>query len=304
MLEDRKILITGATGQIAGPIAEALSTNNEVWCAARFSNPDRKAELEALGIRTVLWDLDSGDNSMLPDDFTHVVHSALNLSPSHDQAITTNAEGAALLMQHCRNAQAFLHVSSTCVYKPHDAHPNHAYAETDPLGGLASYAEVYPVAKLTSEGAVRAAARMLGLPTTIARMNVGYSWTGHGGLPVMQYNTFKNGQPWLTPTGYNNIGSPIGGIDIAAQAPLLLDVASVPATIVNWGGDDAVTDQEMGEYVAEITNVTARFVESPISFDSFQSDNSRREQLIGKCSMHWKAGVRDTFVRLGIIEGP
>jgi nucleoside-diphosphate-sugar epimerase len=301
MLEDRKILVTGATGQIAGPIAEDFAKNNEVWCAARFTNPDRKAELEALGIKTCLWDLDTGDNSSLPDDFTHVVHSAINLSPDYDQAITTNAEGSALLMQHCCEAEAFLHISSTCVYKPHPDHPNHAYAETDPLGGLATYAEVYPVAKLTSEGSVRAAARMLNLPTTIARMNVGYSWTGHGGLPVMQYNTFKNGQPWLIPIGYNNIGSPIGGVDIAAQAHKLLEIATVPATIVNWGGDDPVTDREMGEFVAELTGVTASFVDSPISFDSFWSDNTRREQLIGKCSMHWKDGVRDTFQRLGII---
>lgn len=302
MLQDQKILVTGGTGQIAGPIAEDLARNNEVWIAARFSNPDRKAQLEALGIKTCVWDMDAGDNSMLPDDFTHVVHSALNLSPDYNVAIANNAEGSALLMQHCRKAKAFLHVSSTCVYKPHADHPNHAYAETDPLGGLASYAEVYPIAKITSEGSVRAAARMLDLPTTIARMNVGYSWTGHGGLPVMQYHTFKGGQPWLKPVGYHNIGSPIGGVDIADQAHKLLEIATVPATIVNWGGDDPVTDQEMGEYVAELTGVTASFVESPVSFDSFWSDNTRREQLIGKCSQHWKEGVRDTFSRLGLIS--
>ena len=93
-------------------------------------------------------------------------------------------------------------------------------------------------------------------------------------------------------------------IDIAAQAHRLLEVATVPATIVNWGGDDPVTDQQMGEYVAELTGVTASFIETPISFDSFWSDNTRREELIGKCSQNWKDGVRDTFVRLGIIAGP
>ncbi len=301
MLKGKKILVTGGTGQIAGPIVEDFARENDVWCAARFSDPARKAELEGMGVRTCTWDMSDGDMSPLPDDFTHVVHSALNLSPYYDVAITNNAEGSALLMQHCRRAKAFLHVSSTCVYKPHADHPNHAYAETDPLGGLASYAEVYPIAKITSEGSVRAAARMLDLPTTIARMNVGYSWTGHGGLPVMQYHTFKGGQPWLTPIGYHNIGSPIGGVDIADQAHKLLEIATVPATIVNWGGDDPVTDQQMGEYVAELTGLTASFIESPVSFDSFWSDNTRREQLIGKCSQHWKEGVRDTFSRLGLI---
>jgi UDP-glucuronate 4-epimerase len=42
MLEDRKILVTGATGQIAGPIAENFAKDNAVWCAARFSDPKRK----------------------------------------------------------------------------------------------------------------------------------------------------------------------------------------------------------------------------------------------------------------------
>jgi nucleoside-diphosphate-sugar epimerase len=301
MLEDRKILVTGATGQIAGPIAENFAKNNEVWVAARFSDPNRKKELEAQGIKTCLWDMDAGDMSTLPDDFTHVVHSALHVSPDYDESITNNAEAAALLMQHCRTAEAFLHVSSTCVYRKHEDHPHHLYSETDPLGGTASYAEVYPVIKLTSEGAVRSAARMIGLPTTIARMNVGYSWTGHGGLPVMQYYTMKGGQPWPIPIGYNNMSSPIGGQDIGSQAHLLLEVASVPATIVNWAGDDVVSDREMGSYVAELTGVEAKFAESTISFDSFPADNARRETLIGKCSVHWQDGVRDTFERLGIV---
>lgn len=152
MLEGRKILVTGATGQIAGPIAENFATDNEVWCAARFSEPRRKKELEASGVKTLTWDMDAGDMSALPDDFTHIVHSALHVTPDYDESIAHNAEASALLMQHCRKAQAFLYVSSTCVYRKHQDHPQHLYAENDPLGGVASYAEVYPVIKLTSEG--------------------------------------------------------------------------------------------------------------------------------------------------------
>jgi len=63
----------------------------------------------------------------------------------------------------------------------------------------------------------------------------------------------------------------------------------------------AKDNEEMGEYVAELTGVATSFVESPISFDSFPADNTYREMLIGKCSVHWKDGVRDTFDRIGII---
>jgi nucleoside-diphosphate-sugar epimerase len=304
VLEGKKILVTGGTGQIAGPVAEGFAQDNEVWCAARFSDPARKAELEAIGITTCFWDMRSGDASQLPDDFTHVVHSALVPVPSltdHDEGIAANAEAAALLMQRCQNADAFLHVSSFCVYRRHDDHPNHAYAETDALGGMASYTASYPVSKLTSEGAVRAAARMFDLPTTIARMNVGYSWTGHGGLPVRFYRMMTEDTPIPVPIGYSNISSPIGGEDIAAQAHRLLEIATVPATIVNWAGDDRVTDREMCEHVAQLTGVTPRFVESEITWDSFISDNTRREQLIGKCSVHWKDGIQSTLQRRGIL---
>jgi NAD(P)-dependent dehydrogenase (short-subunit alcohol dehydrogenase family) len=51
MLEDRKILVTGATVHIAGPIAENFANHNEVWCAARFSDPNRKKELKVQGIK-------------------------------------------------------------------------------------------------------------------------------------------------------------------------------------------------------------------------------------------------------------
>jgi len=304
MPQGKKILVTGATGQIAGPIAENLAVDNEVWCAARFSDPARKAELEGRGIKTVRWEMGSGDDSVLPDDFTHVVHSALNVGPSltdHDASISRNAESAALLMQHCRKAEAFLHVSSFSVYRPHEDHPNHAYSEEDPLGGFAPYSVIYPVIKLASEASVRSAARMLGLPTTIARMNTGYSWTGHGGMPVRMYHMLAEGKPVPKPIGWENVASPIGGEDIGRQSHALLEAAAVPAVIVNWAGDDPVSDSEMCAYISELTGVEPRFVESEFHFAGARSDNTRREQLIGPCAVPWKQGVRDTFSRLGII---
>jgi nucleoside-diphosphate-sugar epimerase len=299
MLKDKKILLTGATGQIAGPIAENLAKDNEVWCAARFSDPVRKAELEAMGIISCPWELGTGDFSNVPTDFSHVLHAAaLFITEEHDEVVRINAEGTALLMQHCKSAEAFVFVSSFCLYRRHDD-PKYAYAETDNLGGYATYGASYPVSKIATEGAVRAAAQMLGLPTTIARMNIGYSHTGHGGLPVMYQKMMKAGQPIAVPKGYDNWGSPISGEDIALQAHAMFDIASVPATIVNWAGDDAVSDREMCDYIGSITGVTPIYEESDVSYDSFISDNTRREALIGKCSLNWKDGIRRLFEQLG-----
>src|SRR5262249_7032745 len=101
MLTGKKILVTGATGNIARPVAERLAGENEVWCAARFRDPVARSEVEALGIVGCSWDLASGDNSALPDDFTHVIHAAALMitDDDHEAAIRVNAENTGLLMQ-------------------------------------------------------------------------------------------------------------------------------------------------------------------------------------------------------------
>jgi UDP-glucuronate 4-epimerase len=297
MLSGKKILVTGATGQIGRPIAERLASDNEVWCAARFSNPAAKEELEALGITTAPWTLGSDDFSALPSDFTHVVHAAFVMTePEHDVAIRANAEGTGLLMQHCRTAEAFLFVSAFSLYQRQD--PEHAYAETDPLGGLATYSSSYPISKIATEGTVRAAARMLNLPTTIARMNIGYGTSGHGGVPVMLFRQMLKGRPVGVPFGHDNWGSPISEEDFAQQASgPLFDIASVPATLLNWAGDDAVSHRHFCDYLAELAGLTPQYVESEQTFDSFVSDNTRRLSLIGPCTVPWREGMRRTMER-------
>jgi nucleoside-diphosphate-sugar epimerase len=301
MVQGRKILVTGATGTIARPVAEHLVKDNEVWCAARFSDPKAKAELESQGIKTCLWDMGSGDFSALPDDFDHVLHSAFYFEPdlaqqNHDKAISMNAEATALLMWHCRKARSFVFVSTFCVYRRQHEPYSHFYAETDPLGTSVTFSTSYPASKIAAEGAVRATARLLGLPTTIARMNVGHGGKGGtGGLPLTFHRIMAAGQPVPIPAGPDEYCSPIGARDIAAQSHALFEIASIPTTIVNWAGDEAVTTRELCDYIARITGVTAAFRESPVWFDFYPSDNTRREQLVGKCSVGWKDAVRETI---------
>ena len=297
MLSDKKVLITGATGQIGRPIAERLVADNEVWCAARFSEPALRTELEDLGVKTCTWSIDSNDLSEIPEDFTHVLHAAyVIMEAQHDVAVRVNAESTGLLMQHCQRAESFVFVSASAVYARQA--PDHLYAETDPLGGLASYMPSYPIAKIASEGVVHAAARMLNLPSTIARMNIGYGMASHGGVPVMFCQQILANDAIGVPSGYDNWGSPISEVDIAEQASgPLFDVASLPVTVLNWAGDDAVSHPQLAEYIGELTGIAPKYVESDITFDSFASDNTRRKELIGECKVSWREGVRDTLAR-------
>ena len=53
MLDLEKILITGATGKIAFPIARALAERNEVWGASRLRKPADRDKLAAAGVTPV-----------------------------------------------------------------------------------------------------------------------------------------------------------------------------------------------------------------------------------------------------------
>jgi nucleoside-diphosphate-sugar epimerase len=135
MLNGEKILITGPAGQIAFPLARYLAADNEVWGIARFSGPDDRARVDALGVTTVVCDIATGDFAGVPDDFTYVAHLAAFQGPGldFDHAIAVNAEGTGLLLAHCRRDKAALVMSTHSVYRPQDD-PLHVFVETDPLG--------------------------------------------------------------------------------------------------------------------------------------------------------------------------
>jgi UDP-glucuronate 4-epimerase len=161
----KKILITGATGQVARPIAEALASENEVWALGRFGTLGVEEELHAKGVRTWRWDMGRDSLAGLPTDFTHVFHSAVRRGDDgdFDTAIEINTVAAGQLMTHCRTAEAFVYVSTGALYARQEL--DHLYAETNPLDGIARWLPAYPVVKIATEGVVRAFAATLGLRT-------------------------------------------------------------------------------------------------------------------------------------------
>jgi len=72
-----KILITGPTGQVANPIAQALAADNEVWGIARFTNAAAREALEKSGVRCETVNLAAGEFDGLPSDFDYVLNLAV-----------------------------------------------------------------------------------------------------------------------------------------------------------------------------------------------------------------------------------
>lgn len=288
-LRGEKILVTGPASQVGLPVVRALAADNEVHGLARFSKEEDRARVEALGARCIALDLADGSFEGVPDDFTVVLHFAVVKSGDFDYDLAANAEGTGRLMSHCRRARAFLHCSSTAVY----AHqgPDHPAKEGDPLGdNHRGMLPTYSICKIAAESMARFGARHWGLPTVIARLNVPYG--DNGGWPFFHLMMMKAGHPVPLHPERPNLFNPIHEDDYVRQLPGLLAAASVPATVVNWGGSEQVSVEEWCAYLGELTGLEPRFVETERTVGALPVDVTRMHERVGPCTVPWRDGMR------------
>jgi nucleoside-diphosphate-sugar epimerase len=311
MISGEKILVTGVTGSVAGPLARFLADENEVWGAARFvegvpasSSVQRttRADLEEAGITATYLDLQSGNFDGVPDDFTYVLHLGWMRGDASqlDEVLRVNAEGTGFLMQHCRKAKAILVMSSTAIYSAHDD-PWHAYTEDDPLGQNMSSVDgpakqtalTSAAAKLGTESVARFAARAFDVPTVITRMN---TFAGvPKSLPGMTIAKVLAGQPNFVRWD-PALHTPIDVEDIKGQLEAMLDAASTPALITNWCGDEVVSTQQWVADAAAWSGQEGKVVlmPAPGTPPGNISDPTRRRSITGPC----KTSPEESFKRV------
>ena len=284
------ILVTGVTGQVAAPLAVSLARQATVIGAARFSNPTKRTELEAAGVSCVTIDLEKGEVTDLPGDIDYVLNFAVAKTNDWDRDLDANAGGVLSLMEQVADAKAFVHCSSTAVYKPMG---HHVFSEEGPYGdnhGVWEFLRTYSTAKIATEASVRWAARRFNLPSTIARLSVPYG--DNGGWPAIHLEMMINGSKIPVHTDDPSAYHPIHEDDIASMVPGLLAAASVPVTTVNWGGNDPVSIEEWCSYMADLTGLTASFEATDATIDSVMVDLSRLHNLVGSTEVHWRDGIR------------
>jgi nucleoside-diphosphate-sugar epimerase len=304
----KRVLITGAGGQVAFPLARSLvAAGHEVWGLARLRRPGERERLEAAGIRPFAADLGAADFDGLPRDFDQVLHFAVAKSGKWDRDLAANAEGLGLLMAHCRESGALLHCSSTAVYEP----AGHTLlTEKHALGdNHRAFMPTYSICKIAAEVVARTAARTFAIPTTIARLNVPYGDGGarrrdsvsaqraagersSWGWPAIHLEQVLAGTPIAVSPESPNTYNPIHEDDIIAMVPRLLDVASVPATVVNWGGSEASSIEEWSAYLGVLTGKEPRFVTTERTIGPVAIDVTRMHELVGATRVRWRDGMR------------
>ena len=289
-LRGKTIVVTGVTGQVGEPVALALAKENEVVGAARFRDQAARRRLEAAGVRCVPVDLAAGDVAGLPAGADYVLNFAVGKSNNWELDLRTNGGGLAWLMEHHQEAAAFVHCSTTGVYKPMG---HHVFAEQDELGdnhGVWPFLRTYSICKIAAEGTARWASERFDLPTTVARLSVPYG--DRGGWPAIHLEMMINGSEIPVHLDAPSVYHPLHEDDIIAMIPGLIDAAATPATTVNWGGDQAASIEEWCGYLSELTGVPARFAPTRDTIDSVQIDLTRMHQLVGTTTVGWRDGMR------------
>ncbi|MEX2031302.1 MAG: hypothetical protein WEA81_00400, partial [Dehalococcoidia bacterium] len=147
----------------------------------------------------------------------------------------------------------------------------------------------YSLAKIAAEAVVRTVSREHLVPTTIARLNVPYG--DNGGWPWYHLLFMKSGAAIPVHPEKPNRYNPIHEDDLIRQVPELLNVASVPTTIVNWAGEPA-TLEEWCAHLGELTGLEPKFEGTESTIGSVTCDLTRMHELIGKAKVNWRDGIR------------
>jgi UDP-glucuronate 4-epimerase len=286
VLEGQKILITGATGKIAFPIARSLAKRNEVWGAARFTKPGDREKLATAGIEPLQLDMSRCELDAVPDDFNYVFHAAVDVGVSGwRRCVQTNADHSGKLLHHCRHAKGFVYCSTGSIYMYQGRRP---LTETDGPG-VPDRAN-YSFTKIAGEAVCTWVAEQFRVPLTIIRICSTYGPLG--GAPADRLELMLQGKPIpLHPDKPNNF-NPIYEDDYVELGIRAMEVASLPPVVVNWAGSETVSAEDYCAYMGELVGVRPVFEYTPAVHTPLWPDVTYMHQVLGRTRVHWRDGFR------------
>ena len=286
MLLGEKILITGATGKIAFPIARALAPDNEVWGAARLRDAADRERLCAAGVTPLPLDISTGEFGAVPDDFTYVFHAAVD--PGTDdwtRCVNTNAQRSGDLLHHCRAAKGFVLCSTGSVYGYQGKRP---LREDDPPG--VPLRANYSFSKVAAEQVCTWIATRYDFPLAIIRICSTYG--PEGGSAADRLDAILSRTPIrLHPDRPNNY-HPIYEDDYVALGIRAMEVANVPPVVVNWAGSETVSVEEYCTFLGELVGIEPIFEYTDTAHTPLWPDVTRMHDVLGRTKVPWREGFR------------
>ena len=284
-LSGKRVLVTGASGLVALPVAVELAKNNEVFAVARYSDPAQAKLIEAAGAQAVKFDMANEDMSALPKSVDVVINYAV-LPPNYGNlAYDVNTGATGRLARRYRDAEAFVQGSTGSLYEYQGERP---LREDDPYG-LHSAGENYAASKIGAEYLIKHLSVDYQLPVTIIRI---FSFYGpRGGGVTQRVDQVAQGVPVSVYPGVRNMHTPLYEDDYVEKTIGCAGIAKVGAEVINVGGSESCTTQEYCIMAGEICGRAPIFVDNGRSWPIW-ADTTRMEKLLGPSKVSMREGIR------------
>ena len=298
-LTGRKVLVTGASGLVAFPVAAELAKANEVYALARWSDSEQKRKLEATGAQVISFDLANEDLSSLPKSVDVVINYAVLPPNFGNLAYDVNIGATGRLARRYRDCEAFVHGSTGSLYEYQGERP---LREDDPYG-LHSAGENYAASKIGAEYLLKHISVDYNLPVVMVRI---FSFYGpRGGGVTQRVDQVAKGLPVSVYPGVRNVHTPLYEDDYVEKTIAAAGIARVGCEIINVGGSESVTTQEYCQIAGEIVGKEPIFVENGRSWPIW-ADTTKMERLLGPSKVSVREGIRrvleSTDQRLGNLH--
>jgi UDP-glucuronate 4-epimerase len=290
-LGDRRILVTGATGLIGFPLCRELACGNEVFGAARLRDSAELNAVKAIGATPVPFDLGDLDYSYLPDGIDVVFHLAAftpvrsgRTVDNQRRSIDLNGLATGRLMARYKDVSSFVFASTGSLYAPQ----GRPFVEDDPYGIPPEYVDGYSLSKIIGEAIVQFLAVEWQIPSTILRIFQMYG--PRGGAPTVRADLLRRGEPIPVYGTEENCNTIMFEDDYAEKLIRAAVVASVPAIVTNFAGQQS-SIQQYCSIAAELLGVEARFVSSDAATQPISADLTRMESLLGSTGVNVREGM-------------
>ena len=285
-MENKKVLVAGASGFVGQALTEELSRNNEVWGLARFRNPRVKEYLSSLGVKLIIKDVVQENLDDVPQDFDYVFSELALLGAEMQehpaQVYEVNSYFVGRLMEHCRRAQGIVLASTGAVYRQ-SALPSR---EDSPIGcdmGL------YSSSKFAGEVVATYISQQLDIPTCILR----YFWPygPQGGLVHSLARAVADERPVAVNRQQPTWFSTQYMSDCIRYTIEASNICSVPAKPINVTGTEAVTREELLARIGEKLGKVPKVVETDQVSPSYVADISLLRELLGEPKVGLEEGI-------------
>jgi len=285
LMSGKRVLVTGASGIVALPVAVELAKDNEVFALARWSDPAQKRKVEEAGANAIAFDLAEHDLSPLPKEVDVVINYAVLPPTFKNMAYDVNLGATGRLARRYRECEAFIHGSTGSLYEYQGERP---LREDDPYG-LHSAGENYAASKIGAEYMLRHLSEDYDLPVVMIRI---FSFYGpRGGGVTQRVDQVLRGEPVSVYPGVKNWHTPLYEDDYVEKTIAAARIAKVGAEVINVGGSEAVTTQDYCRMAGEMVGKEPIFVENGKSWPIW-ADTTKMERLLGPSKVSVREGVR------------